>query len=396
MWTNKTALLFLFTTFATGLCGSFFFPLSSLFMVEALNATPAMLSAFLVLSVFSSVVVSQCIAYHSDRGWKRKTILLCSFCSYLVTVLGFSYIHDYYLAVAISIVFGSAAGAIYGQAFALAREYADRHLNESAATFLSTLRAGMALAWVFGPPIAFIIKAEYGFSATFLLSASMIALTIVIVFLFLPDSEMKVEAVEETPEVVPWYQRTSIVLFCLSMLMIFFANGLYLTAMPLYVTKELGLNESLPGMFYGTAALFEIPIMLVAGSLAVKYGGQRMVGVALICGMVFFTGIIYATEIWQLIAIQLFNGVFIGINATLGMVILQDMMKDQIGVASTLFSNVLQGSTLLASLSIGIVGGLYDYHATFYLCVFGTVLGLIFLLMIGIRNRSSRKIDPVY
>ncbi len=396
MWTNRTAILFLFTTFATGLCGSFFFPLSSLFMVEALNATPAMLSAFLVLSVFSSVVVSQCIAYRSDRGWKRKRILLVSFCGYLVTVLGFSFIRDYYLAVAISVVFGSVTGAIYGQAFALAREYADRHLNDQATTFLSTLRAGMALAWVFGPPIAFIIKAEYGFSATFLMSAGMIVITIAIVFFFLPDGEMKEEKVEDSPTAIPWYQRASVVLFCLSMLMTFFANGLYLTAMPLYITKELGLSESLPGTFLGIAALCEIPIMLAAGWLAAKYGGNRVVGVALVCGMVFFIGIIKATEVWQLIAMQICNGIFVGITASLGMVILQDMMKDQLGVASTLFSNVLQGSTLLASISIGIVGGMYNYYSTFYLSLGGTVLGLVFLAMAALRNRSTRGIAPAY
>lgn len=396
MWTNRTAILFLFTTFATGLCGSFFFPLSSLFMVEALNATPAMLSAFLVLSVFSSVVVSQFIAYRSDRGWKRKRILLVSFCGYLVTVLGFSFIRDYYLAVAISVVFGSVTGAIYGQAFALAREYADRHLNDQATTFLSTLRAGMALAWVFGPPIAFIIKAEYGFSATFLMSAGMIVVTIAIVFFFLPDGEMKEEKVEDAPTAIPWYQRASVVLFCLSMLMTFFANGLYLTAMPLYITKELGLSESLPGTFLGIAALCEIPIMLAAGWLAAKYGGNRVVGVALVCGMVFFIGIIKATEVWQLIAMQICNGIFVGITASLGMVILQDMMKDQLGVASTLFSNVLQGSTLLASISIGIVGGMYNYYSTFYLSLGGTVLGLVFLAMAALRNRSTRGIAPAY
>ncbi|PKF81598.1 MFS transporter [Vibrio sp. vnigr-6D03] len=396
MWTNRTAILFLFTTFATGLCGSFFFPLSSLFMVEALNATPAMLSAFLVLSVFSSVVVSQFIAYRSDRGWKRKRILLVSFCGYLVTVLGFSFIRDYYLAVAISVVFGSVTGAIYGQAFALAREYADRHLNDQATTFLSTLRAGMALAWVFGPPIAFIIKAEYGFSATFLMSAGMIVITIAIVFFFLPDGEMKEEKVEDAATAIPWYQRASVVLFCLSMLMTFFANGLYLTAMPLYITKELGLSESLPGTFLGIAALCEIPIMLAAGWLAAKYGGNRVVGVALVCGMVFFIGIIKATEVWQLIAMQICNGIFVGITASLGMVILQDMMKDQLGVASTLFSNVLQGSTLLASISIGIVGGMYNYYSTFYLSLGGTVLGLVFLGMAALRNRSTRGIAPAY
>lgn len=166
--------------------------------------------------------------------------------------------------------------------------------------------------------------------------------------------------------------------------------------MPLYITKELGLSESLPGTFLGIAALCEIPIMLAAGWLAAKYGGNRVVGVALVCGMVFFIGIIKATEVWQLIAMQICNGIFVGITASLGMVILQDMMKDQLGVASTLFSNVLQGSTLLASISIGIVGGMYNYYSTFYLSLGGTVLGLVFLAMAALRNRSTCGIAPAY
>ncbi|CCN50212.1 putative Sugar efflux transporter [Vibrio nigripulchritudo MADA3029] len=391
MWKDRTVLLFMFTTFATGLCGSFFFPLSSLFMVEALEATPAMLSAYLVLTVFSTVVVSQFIAYYSDRGWSRKVILLVAFTCYLITVLGFAFIRDYYLAVAIAFVFGSVGGAIYGQAFALAREYADEFLADKATTFLSSMRAAMALAWVFGPPAAFIVKAEFGFAATFMVSAVVIVATIAVIFFFLPDGVMKEEQTEDSPVLIPWYKKAPIVLFCFAMLMTFFANGLYVTAMPLYVTKELGLGDSWPGTFYGAAALFEIPIMLAAGWLATKYGSNRVLAVGLVCGMLFFAGMLYVVSPWQIIAMQVCNGVFVGVTATLGMVALQDMMRDQLGVASTLFSNVLQGSTLLSSVAIGVVAGVYNFYSTLYLSLAGTILGLMFLVFAALSANKTQE-----
>ncbi|MBN8110566.1 MFS transporter, partial [Vibrio vulnificus] len=40
MYQDKPALLFIMTALVTGLCGAFFYPLSSLFIVEALGASP--------------------------------------------------------------------------------------------------------------------------------------------------------------------------------------------------------------------------------------------------------------------------------------------------------------------------------------------------------------------
>lgn len=61
MYRDKTALLFIMSTLVTGLCGAFFYPLSSLFIVEALDASPMQLSLYMVLAVVSSVIVSQCL-----------------------------------------------------------------------------------------------------------------------------------------------------------------------------------------------------------------------------------------------------------------------------------------------------------------------------------------------
>ncbi len=195
MFKDKTALLFVLTAFVTGLCGAFFYPLSSLFIVEELGASPMMLSVYMVMAIVSSVIVSQLIARQSDRNWQRKAILVVSLSCYLVTVGSFIFVRDYWTAVAVATVFGSVSGASFGQLFALGREYGDRYVKDST-TFLSTMRAGIAIAWVFGPPAAFMLKASYGFSAAFSVSAAVVSVSILVFIKYLPFSVVTKETKE--------------------------------------------------------------------------------------------------------------------------------------------------------------------------------------------------------
>ncbi|HCJ7611937.1 TPA: MFS transporter, partial [Vibrio cholerae] len=198
MYRDKTALLFIMSTLVTGLCGAFFYPLSSLFIVEALDASPMQLSLYMVLAVVSSVIVSQWLARQSDRHWQRKTILLVSLICYLITVVSFMFIRSYSLAIMVVVLFASVSGASFGQLFALGREYADQHLTDKT-TFLSTMRAGIAIAWVFGPPAAFMLKASFGFNAAFAVSALIVFLGIVLIARFLPAGVKTASAVGTTP-----------------------------------------------------------------------------------------------------------------------------------------------------------------------------------------------------
>ncbi|MDN3682198.1 sugar efflux transporter [Vibrio tapetis subsp. quintayensis] len=379
MFADRTAILFILTTFASGLCGSFFYPLSSVFMVEHLGATPYMLSAYMILAVVSSVVMSQFIAYNSDKSWRRKRILLVAFSCYFITVVSFAFLDNYYVAVGIAFVFGSVSGAIYGQLFALGREYADEHLEESGVTFLSTMRAGMAVAWVFGPPIAFILKGAFGFSASFLASATMVVVTILVVYFFLPDGETTKNTESSENVDFKWYKNAPILLLSVALLAMFAANNLYITSMPLYFSQELSIGASWAGMLFGCAALCEIPIMLKAGRLSERFGVYKLLLVASVVGTLFYMGMAMANQVWQFFALQIVNGIFVGIIATLGMVALQDRMKHQLGVASTLFSNLMQVSILLSSVSVGLVAQKYNYHSTLYVSFGATACA--FMLM---------------
>ncbi|WP_154171955.1 sugar efflux transporter [Vibrio metoecus] len=396
MYRDKTALLFIMSTLVTGLCGAFFYPLSSLFIVEALGASPMQLSLYMVMAVVSSVIVSQWLARQSDRDWQRKTILLVALLCYLITVVSFMFIRSYSLAIMVVVLFASVSGASFGQLFALGREYADRHLTDKT-TFLSTMRAGIAIAWVFGPPTAFMLKASFGFSAAFAVSAAIVSLAIVLIARYLPTGEktavVQPDGAQADLRKYSARKRALIVLYCVTLVCTFGANNLYITSMPLYLSRELMVPEHWLGLLFGTAALCEIPVMLMAGKLAQRWGTNKLLMLGITSGMLFYGVMLTHTGFIAMMAAQVLNGFFIGVCATLGMVVLQDMMQDRLGTASTLFSSMLSISSLVASLSVGVVGEFYNYFSTLYVSLTGAFSALILLALFSQLQRKSVLVE---
>ncbi|EJU9868330.1 sugar efflux transporter [Vibrio vulnificus] len=396
MLQDRTAILFVITATIIGLCGAFFYPLTSLFLVEQLNASPMMLSLYMVVAVISSVSVSQVIAGKSDRGWQRKTILLISVSCQLVTVLSFIFIREYWIAIAVVALLGSISGAAFGQLFALGREYGDKYVTDSA-SFVSTMRAGIAIAWVFGPPLAFLLKAAYGFEASFTVAAIVIALSILVIFRGIPNVKRN-PRVEKEPSRANggWVSSVNplVFIYCLIIVLAFAANNLYIVSMPLYLSQELKVDANWLGVLFGVAALCEIPVMLWAGKLARRWSALTIMKVGIASGVLFYSVMLVATNYTHLIVAQILNGIFIGTCATLGMVVMQDMMKDKLGTASTLFSNMLQLSMLVSSLSVGIVGELFNYYSSFYVSLLGVSLALILLICCQTKLAASSKLVP--
>ncbi|MUK62337.1 MFS transporter [Aliivibrio fischeri] len=385
---NKKTFLFIFIAFITGLCSAFFYPLSSLFIVEELDASPMMLSLYMTLAVSSSVIVSQFIAKRSDTHWNRKTILMVSLASYLILVASFTVIRDYWLAITMAVVFGSVSGASFGQLFALGREYGDRHVSNST-SFLAKMRAGLAIAWVFGPPAAFMLKAQFGFSAAFVVSAITVSIAILIIAKFIPDNVVTKE--ERTTNIVEHKPLgRMVILYCFIIVCAFSANNLYITSMPLYLSQELQVDVSWLGLMFGMAAACEIPVMLSAGKMAEKLGTTRVMTLGVLSGATFFLVMLSTTSFAGMLIAQILNGFFIGVCATLGMVALQDMMKDRLGTASTLFSNMLNISVLVSSVMVGVVGELYNYYSALYLCLIGAVMATVLLIVFEILEKKQK------
>ncbi|KLV04674.1 hypothetical protein ABT56_14280 [Photobacterium aquae] len=394
---NRPIFFFIAGIFFSGLGGAFLFPLTTLYLVEALGATPFRLSLYLVCSVLSAIVVSQWLARYSDQGMSRKRLITIAALCYVATALIFAFNREYWVALAVVVSVTSVSSVAFPQVFALGREYADQHLAGKGTLFLNTMRATIALAWVCGPPLAFLSQSTYGFTMTFLVTA-VCGTVSMLIFLNLPDMKDECAAegahadTESIEASVPWYRQSKVMVFMAAVVLMFFASNLYILSMPLYLTKELGRDSGLAGQMMGLAALIEIPIMLGVGIVVARLGAHRLLNIGVMFGCLFYIGMTQVTSEGALLALQVFNGLFIGTTATLGMVVMQDMMRDQVGTATTLFSNGLQISMLLASVTIGVLAGYFSYYSAFWVSLSAAGCALLLRLMQDQLYTMRRKV----
>lgn len=185
--------------------------------------------------------------------------------------------------------------------------------------FSSVMRAQLSLAWVIGPPLSFMLALNYGFTFMYLIAAGVFVLAIVLVALMLP-SMPRTESVGEAV-VIPTnaFGDKNVVLLFISSMLMWTCNTMYIIDMPLYITQDLGLPENLAGLLMGTAAGLEIPAMILAGYYVKRFGKRNMMLFAVAAGVLFYAGLVLFKFKLALMVLQLFNAVFIGIIAGIGM-----------------------------------------------------------------------------
>ena len=85
----------------------------------------------------------------------------------------------------------------------------------------------------------------------------------------------------------------------------------------------------------------------------------------MLAGAAFYTGLVTLTDQYALIALQLFNAIFIGIVAGIGMSYFQDLMPGRAGVATTLFANSIRTGSIMAGAIAGVVAEVWSFHGVF-------------------------------
>ncbi len=131
----------------------------------------------------------------------------------------------------------------------------------------------------------------------------------------------------------------------------------------------------------GTAAGLEIPAMILAGYYVKRIGKRRMMTLAVAAGVLFYSGLLFFHSEQALLFLQLFNAVFIGIVAGIGMLWFQDLMPGRAGSATTLFTNSISTGVILAGVIQGALAQSYGHGAVYW------VIAGISLLTLGLTVR---------
>ncbi len=262
----------------------------------------------------------------------------------------FAFNRHYLTLITCGVMLASIANAAMPQLFALAREYADSSARE-VVMFSSVMRAQLSLAWVIGPPLAFMLALNYGFTTMFSIAAGIFVISLALIAIKLPSVPRVEQPSEEAAALAQaggWQDKNVRMLFIASTLM-WTCNTMYIIDMPLWISSDLGLPDSLAGILMGTAAGLEIPAMILAYYYVKRFGKRKMMVAAVAAYVLFYAGLILFHGRTALLALQLFNAIFIGIIAGIGMLWFQDLMPGRAGAATTLFTNSISTGVILAA-----------------------------------------------
>ncbi|HIB2364890.1 TPA: sugar efflux transporter SetA [Escherichia coli] len=372
---NGVYAAFMLVAFMMGVAGALQAPTLSLFLSREVGAQPFWIGLFYTVNAIAGIVVSLWLAKRSDsQGDRRKLIIFCCLMA-IGNALLFAFNRHYLTLITCGVLLASLANTAMPQLFALAREYADNSARE-VVMFSSVMRAQLSLAWVIGPPLAFMLALNYGFTVMFSIAAGIFTLSLVLIAFMLP-SVARVELPSENALSMQggWQDSNVRMLFVASTLM-WTCNTMYIIDMPLWISSELGLLDKLAGFLMGTAAGLEIPAMILAGYYVKRYGKRRMMVIAVAAGVLFYTGLIFFHSRMALMTLQLFNAVFIGIVAGIGMLWFQDLMPGRAGAATTLFTNSISTGVILAGVIQGAIAQSWGHFAVYWVIAVISVVAL--------------------
>ncbi|MCL5498382.1 sugar efflux transporter [Escherichia coli] len=374
---NGVFVAFMVVAFMIGVAGALQAPTLSLFLSREVGAQPFWVGLFYTVNAIAGILVSLGLAKRSDQQGDRKKLIM--FCCLMAVgnALLFAFNRHYLTLITCGVMLASLASTAMPQLFALAREYADSSARE-VVMFSSIMRAQISVAWVVGPPMAFMLALNYGFTAMYSIAAGIFVISLVLVALWLPSvKRIEQPADIAVTEVSGWSNKNVRMLFIASTMM-WTCNTMYIIDMPLWISSELALPDSLAGVLMGTAAGLEIPAMILAGYYVKRFGKRKMMVSAVAAGVVFYVGLILFHSREALLGLQIFNAIFIGIIAGIGMLWFQDLMPGRAGSATTLFTNSISTGVILAGVIQGALAQSFG-HAKVYWVI--AMLSLITLFL---------------
>ncbi|PXY97149.1 MFS transporter [Snodgrassella alvi] len=372
---------FLVAAFIIGIAGALQAPTLSRYLAEDVKVNPYQVGLFYSINAVAGIVVSFLLAQYSDnKGVRRNIILFCCLMG-IGNCITFAFSRQYLILVTVGIFFSALTSAAMPQIFASAREYTDK-TGRNVVVFNGILRAQLSLAWVIGPPLSFALAVNYGFTIMYLSAAAMFFVAMLIVFLCFPVIKRPASVTKKQEPKEKIFNNPNVILLFIASISMGTANMMYLIDMPLYIDDILPGSPSLPGHLMGIAAAIEIPAMLIASMLVPRFGNKNLICFAVICGIIFYIGMVSTQNEWMLIGLQFFNGLFIGIIASIGLIYFQDLLPKRTGVASTLFNNCISCSIILAGMLQGVISANFGHQSIYTISLAMVILSFILCLII--------------
>ncbi|WP_246660469.1 MFS transporter [Nitratireductor sp. XY-223] len=386
---DRQSSLILALVFIGGLSASSLVPMMSLFIVEGLGREPWHVSLYSGIVIALTMLVNRIFGERIDRGTNIARLLLVSILCFLVGTTGLALIQSYVLLISGGALFLGLSNAALSTTFTYGRLHAEK-AGLDTTIFNSWLRIAASLAWMIGPALSFTVIGVWGFRTTFLVSAALGCLWLVVWHFAVPKDFLSPPRQAKTEKGGLGSDR---LLLVAAAACVFFSltNSLYIMAMPLFFVQEVGLPYYAPGLSFSTKCFVEVPAIFAAGLLAKRIGERNVLYIAAIIAVATFLAISEIRTVPQMIAIAAFEGLYYGLFAGVGITFVQSFAGGRTGRATSMYVNSLFLGGAIGGISMGFVATGFDYRTVVFVsagCAFCALLTLF-----ATRGADSRR-DP--
>ena len=376
-----------------GFVAALILPTLSLFLAKEIGVRPLLVGIPFAGIALASMAYNHFIGYWSDSLRDRRPLVAACCLVGSLVCLTLAYSRHYWVVAITVVIFLSFAIVAFSQIMAYSLDYAKHNIpSERVPLFNAIVRAQIAIAWVAGPPTGFLLAAYMGFSFMYLFSAAAFVLIGILSLKLLPqlqrhENSNSQESIKGQPLDIT--QKRALVLSLIGFSLMWGANNAYLISFPLHLKDGLGISIEWMGWVMGTAAGLEIPFMLLAGYYAARIQIMSLIKVAGMAALMLYLGVYFGTQLWQFFALQIFNAMFIGILAGLGVSIIQDLLPGRSGLASGLYTNTTHMGNLLSSMLVGVVADIYGYHQVFAVNLIVVVLAILAFSQVRVKTEMT-------
>jgi MFS transporter, SET family, sugar efflux transporter len=357
--------------FTAGMVGALVLPTFSLFLAKEIGVRPLLVGLAFAGIALASIAYNHWLGHWSDKLADRRPLVVCCCLLGALACVIFALSRNYWLVAFTAIFVLSLSMVSFSQIMAYSLDYAEAEIPvERIPLFNAIMRAQIAFAWVAGPPVGFLLATYFGFDVSYGIAALLYVLVALASFKLLPrllkKNKLYAAAGEQllSPPLSPTVKQ-SLWLCALAFSLLWGVNNAYLISLPIHLKDNLHIEAHWMGWVMGTTAALEVPFMLLAGHYASRFRLISLIRCAGVAALLLYSGVYFASELWHLFVLQIFNAIFIGVLAGLGVSVIQDLMPGRSGGASALYTNTTHVGNLLSSLMVGLVADYYGYHQVF-------------------------------
>lgn len=130
--------------------------------------------------------------------------------------------------------------------------------------------------------------------------------------------------------------------------------------------------------------------MLIAAHFAEKIGKERLIMGGFMFAAIYYSLLQLATNMSELIILQIFNGLFFGIFIGLGISIIQDALPERSGFASAFHSNAMRTGMMIGNGIAGIMAQLVGFKMTLLVPLLSVCCAALMMFFIN-RSHYMKK-----